>query len=81
MGALFLRDLADKTRRGLVGRVLAGRVVGRVPYGYDRVTGRLDKDGEVERGLVQPNPAEAAVVAGSSGTTRRASAPARSPRR
>ena len=32
MGALYLKDLADKTRRGLEGRVRQGRGVGRVSY-------------------------------------------------
>ncbi len=62
MGAIFLRDLADKTRRGLAGRVARGRIVGRVAYGYDRISGQLTAKGEVERGLLQQNPAEAAVV-------------------
>ncbi|WP_197705135.1 recombinase family protein [Sphingobium cloacae] len=35
MNALFLKDLADKTRRGLRGRVEAGRSGGGLAYGYD----------------------------------------------
>ncbi|MGK7864669.1 recombinase family protein [Falsiroseomonas sp. E2-1-a4] len=62
MGAIFLRDLADKTRRGQEGKVRAGRLVGRVPYGYDHVTRQMTAAGEVERGLVQPNPTRVAVV-------------------
>lgn len=34
MNALFLQDLADKTRRGLRGRVEDGRSAGGVSYGY-----------------------------------------------
>ena len=34
MNALFLKDLADKTRRGLRGRVEAGRSGGGNSYGY-----------------------------------------------
>jgi DNA invertase Pin-like site-specific DNA recombinase len=34
MNALFLQDLADKTRRGLRGRVENGRSAGGVSYGY-----------------------------------------------
>src|SRR5687768_9053702 len=34
MNALFLKDLADKTRRGLRGRVEAGKSGGSVCYGY-----------------------------------------------
>jgi len=33
MGALFLRDLADKTRRGMQGVILSGRSAGSVTYG------------------------------------------------
>jgi site-specific DNA recombinase len=40
MNALFLKDLADKTRRGLRGRVEAGKSGGGNSYGYDVV--RLD---------------------------------------
>ena len=40
MGALYLRDLADKTRRGLRGRVEAGRSGGGNSYGYDVGEGR-----------------------------------------
>lgn len=37
MAALFLKDLAQKTRRGQVGRVKAGRIPGGRSYGYDVV--------------------------------------------
>ena len=37
MNALFLKDLADKTRRGLRGRVEAGKSGGGNAYGYDVV--------------------------------------------
>jgi len=62
MNALFLKDLSDKTRRGMEGRLRAGRGIGRVPYGYRRVTGVLRPDGEVERGLREIVPEEAEVV-------------------
>ena len=39
MNALFLKDLADKTRRGLRGRVEAGKSGGGNAYGYDVVRG------------------------------------------
>jgi DNA invertase Pin-like site-specific DNA recombinase len=61
MGAIYLRDLAEKTRRGLEGRVHAGRCVGSVPYGY-RALRRLREDGEPDRGLRVIEPAEAEVV-------------------
>jgi DNA invertase Pin-like site-specific DNA recombinase len=35
MNALFLKDLADKTRRGLRGRIEAGRSGGGLCYGYE----------------------------------------------
>ncbi|MGH9160378.1 MAG: recombinase family protein, partial [Vicinamibacteraceae bacterium] len=44
MNALFLRDLADKTRRGMRGRVVAGKSGGGHSYGY-RVVRRLDVGG------------------------------------
>lgn len=34
MNALFLKDLADKTRRGLRGRIVAGKSGGGLCYGY-----------------------------------------------
>lgn len=37
MNALFLKDLADKTRRGLRGRVEDGKSGGGLCYGYDVV--------------------------------------------
>ena len=37
MNALFLKDLADKTRRGLSGRVKEGRSAGGLCYGYEVV--------------------------------------------
>jgi site-specific DNA recombinase len=58
MGALFLKDLADKTRRGLRGRVEKGRSGGGLCYGYD-VVRAADPD---DRGEREINPAEANVV-------------------
>ena len=62
MGALFLKDLADKTRRGLEGRVRQGRSGGGVCYGYRVVRGIMGRDGEPERGLREIDPAQAEVV-------------------
>src|SRR5271154_1113452 len=45
MNALFLKDLADKTRRGLRGRVAAGKSAGGLCYGYD-VVRELDGDNQ-----------------------------------
>jgi DNA invertase Pin-like site-specific DNA recombinase len=61
MNALFLKDLADKTRRGLRGRVAAGRSAGGLCYGYD-VVRQLDANGEPQRGGRSINEPEAAVV-------------------
>src|SRR5918997_3622894 len=48
MNALFLKDLADKTRRGLRGRVELGKSGGGLCYGY-KVT-RAPRDGVVTTG-------------------------------
>jgi DNA invertase Pin-like site-specific DNA recombinase len=61
MNALFLRDLAAKTRRGLRGRVEAGRSAGGRCYGYKLVR-ELDAAGERIRGGRAVDPTEAAVV-------------------
>jgi site-specific DNA recombinase len=47
--ALYLRDLADKTRRGLRGRVEAGKSGGGNSYGYD-VVKQFNADGTPIRG-------------------------------
>ncbi|WPB87657.1 recombinase family protein [Sediminicoccus rosea] len=62
MGALYLKDLADKTRRGLEGRVREGRSGGGLSYGYRVVRGPLDRRGELERGLREIDPVQAQVV-------------------
>jgi len=61
MNALFLKDLAAKTHRGLRGRVEAGKAGGGLCYGYD-VVKRLDASGEPIRGERRINPAQAEVV-------------------
>jgi site-specific DNA recombinase len=55
MNALFLKDLADKTRRGLRGRVEQGKSGGGKCYGYDVIPGE-------ERGGRTINEMEAAIV-------------------
>lgn len=62
MNALYLKDLAQKTKRGLKGRVAAGKSAGGNSYGYEVVT-RLAVNGTVERGDRTINQAEAAIVA------------------
>ena len=61
MAALYRKDLADKTRRGQTGRVLAGRCPGGHAYGYRRVA-KLNDRGELERGLREIDQAEAEIV-------------------
>jgi site-specific DNA recombinase len=61
MNALFLKDLADKTRRGLRGRVEAGRSGGGNAYGY-RVVRNIGADGAVSTGERTIDVAQAAVV-------------------
>ena len=55
MSALFLKDLADKTRRGLEGRVRQGRSGGGKSYGYRVVKGD-------ERGAREIIPEQAETV-------------------
>ena len=61
MNALFLKDLADKTRRGLRGRVEAGRSGGGNSYGYD-VVRTTRADGTVDVGERRINLVEANIV-------------------
>jgi len=61
MNALFLKDLAKKTHRGLRGRVEKGFSAGAVGYGY-RMARRLTSEGELVRGERQIEPAEALIV-------------------
>jgi hypothetical protein len=55
VASMFLADLAQKTRRGQVGRAKAGRIPGGRLYGYDVVKGG-------EHGLRTINEAEAEIV-------------------
>lgn len=61
MNALFLKDLAAKTRRGLSGRIQKGKSAGGKAYGYD-VVRELGEDGELKRGDLAINADQAAVV-------------------
>lgn len=61
MNALFLKDLADKTRRGLRGRVEQGKSGGGNAYGYD-VVKSFDGNGEPIRGARTINEIEAEVI-------------------
>jgi len=61
MNALFLKDLADKTRRGLRGRVEQGKSGGGNAYGYT-VVKQFDAHGEALRGDRTIHPEQADVV-------------------
>jgi DNA invertase Pin-like site-specific DNA recombinase len=61
MSALFLKQLAQKTHRGLEGRVRAGKAAGGLSYGYRLLRTPLP-DGTFTRGDRAVEPAEAAVV-------------------
>lgn len=60
MNAMFLKELADKTRRGLRGRVELGKAGGGVSFGYRIV--RTFKDGVVSTGEREVVPQEAEVI-------------------
>ncbi|WP_084299641.1 recombinase family protein [Leisingera caerulea] len=61
MNSLFIKDLADKTRRGLKGRALKGKSAGGKSYGYS-IRNQVGEDGEPIRGEREINPEEAKIV-------------------
>src|SRR5262245_29226744 len=61
LGELYVKNLADKTRRGLIGRIDAGKSAGGRSFGYDLVGG-MDADGKPITGDLKINPREAVVV-------------------
>jgi len=61
MNALFLKDLAIKTHRGIRGRIEAGKIGGGNAYGY-RVVHQLDARGEPIRGERQIIDEQAEIV-------------------
>ncbi len=61
MNALYLKDLAAKTHRGLEGRIREGRSAGGISYGYD-VVRETNANGEPVRGKRAINEVEAKVV-------------------
>ena len=61
MNALFLKDLADKTRRGQRGRVEMGKSGGGLCYGYD-VARQIDAAGDPVRGDRTIDEVEAQVI-------------------
>ena len=60
MNALYLKDLAEKTRRGLRGRVEAGHSGGGNSYGYDVIVGTVGN--EIERGERRINTRQAEII-------------------
>ncbi len=60
MNAMFLKELADKTRRGLRGRVELGKSGGGVSFGYRII--RTFKDGVVSTGEREIVPEEADTI-------------------
>jgi site-specific DNA recombinase len=61
MNALFLKDLAQKTRRGQRGRVEIGKVPGGNSYGY-RIVRKILENGSVSTGEREIDPVEAEIV-------------------
>jgi site-specific DNA recombinase len=61
MNAMFLKDLADKTRRGLRGRVENGKSGGGLSYGYS-VVKHFNAQGEAIRGEREINLTQASVI-------------------
>ncbi|WP_417247422.1 recombinase family protein [Celeribacter sp.] len=61
MNALYLKDLSDKTHRGVVAAVLRGGVPGGQLYGYDLIHA-LDEFGEPIRGKRKVNQEQAAII-------------------
>jgi site-specific DNA recombinase len=61
MNALFLKDLAQKTRRGLEGRIRQGKSGGGLCFGYD-IAHSVDPAGEPVHGERRINQIEAAII-------------------
>jgi DNA invertase Pin-like site-specific DNA recombinase len=78
MNALFLKELAEKTRRGLRGRIELGKAGGGVSFGY-RIVRRLE-NGLVTTGEREIVPEEAAIVRRIFSDYAAGASPKRSPR-
>ena len=61
MNALFLKDLGEKTHRGLEGRIKAGKSAGGLSYGY-KVVRQITANGAVSTGERMIDEDEAAIV-------------------
>jgi site-specific DNA recombinase len=60
MSAIELKKISERTRRGQIGSVKAGKVAGGLPYGY--AVNPYNKKGEIEAGHRKIVPAHAAVI-------------------
>ncbi len=63
MSALFLRQLSQKTHRGLEGRVRAGKSAGGISYGY-RMDRQILPDGTLSTGDRVIDDGQAAIIRG-----------------
>lgn len=61
MSALYLKDLAQKTHRGLEGRIKKGKSAGGICYGYE-VVRAFHEDGSIVTGEREINSEQAAVI-------------------
>jgi site-specific DNA recombinase len=61
MAAMVRKDTADKVKRGLTGRALAGMNPGGMAYGYRKIP-KFDERGEQIRGLREIDPDQAEVI-------------------
>ena len=61
MNSMFLKDLADKTRRGLRGRVEKGKSGGGLAYGY-KVVKKFDAHGEAIKGDREIDEEQAKII-------------------
>lgn len=62
MNALFLQDLAAKTKRGQMGAVERGRIPGGLSYGYAADHSQLDDKGQPKRGIRTIDLAQADII-------------------
>jgi site-specific DNA recombinase len=61
MNALYIKDLADKTRRGLKGRIVKGKSGGGLAYGY-KVVKKHTAEGDAIRGERQIDRKQAKII-------------------
>jgi len=60
MSAIELKKLSERTRRGQIGSVKAGKMAGGLPYGY--AVNPYNEEGEIETGHRKIVPEQAAVI-------------------